>query len=202
MHTNTHTLTHKHGCWSSNLLCYRADGTAPITITGPDLHHKRKEGPNPSGPVLWSETHWWVKQAEGRTEETTLTLTFRLGVVGRGALLLVQQTLWAQRGFGVQVFLVWTWLLHFWQSTGQILSRKQGVLTWEEWEPGQDKTHCGKDSDHDESIFTSLVWWTWCVPSDSSPPLYQSPEARSQEQHWAQHWPFHAPAKHHHTHVP
>lgn len=80
MYANKHTHnTHKHGCCSSNLLCYRADVTAPITITGPNLHHKTQEGPNPAAPrglVRNPQVRQRKRQKEGTS--TTLILTFRL----------------------------------------------------------------------------------------------------------------------------
>lgn len=54
-HNHTQTQTHKQGCCSSNLLCYRADVTA-------HHHHWSRPVPQktgraqPSGPVVWSET--------------------------------------------------------------------------------------------------------------------------------------------------
>lgn len=138
MHMITQTQTHKHGCCSSNLLGYRADITA-------HHHHWSRPAPQktgraqPSGPVVWSETHRWVRQTGRRKERPhcTLILTFRLWAVDRRALLLVQKTLRAQRGFGVQVLLVWTRLLHLWQPARQILStEKQMTMTSEEWETG------------------------------------------------------------------
>lgn len=140
MYANKHTHnTHKHGCCSSNLLCYRADVTAPITITGPNLHHKTQEGPNPAAPrglVRNPQVRQRKRQKEGTS--STLILTFRLWAVGGRALLLVQETLRAQRGFGVQVLLVWTGLLHLWQATGQVLSaEEQRIRTSVELEAGE-----------------------------------------------------------------
>lgn len=138
MHTITQTQTHKHGCCSSNLLGYRADVTA-------HHHHWSRPAPQktgraqPSGPVVWSETHRWVRQTGRRKErpDCTLILTFRLWAVDRRALLLIQKTLGAQRGFGVQVLLVRTRLLHLWQPARQILStEKQMTMTSKEWETG------------------------------------------------------------------
>lgn len=66
-----HKHTHTHGCCSSNLLGYRADVTAPFTITGPNLHHKRQEGPN--AVAQWSgqkPTGAPQKHIEGENSQT------------------------------------------------------------------------------------------------------------------------------------
>jgi len=186
---HTHTHTHKHSCCSSNLLGNRADVTAPIIITGPDLHHKKQvwSGQKPTGE--------WVKQVDGRTRLSILTL--RLRAVNRRALLLVQKALGAQRGLGVKVLLVWTSLLHLWQSAGQILSAEKPmdkdireVRAWR-----RTLRHAGQRS-KEERILTSPVWWTWCAPPGCSQPLCPSPEARSQGQRWDQNSLSHAPAEH------
>lgn len=131
MHTVTQTQTHKHGCCSSNLLCYRADVTA-------HHHHWSRPVPQktgraqPGGPVVWSETHRWVRETgrRSRGQAEAWALTFRLQAVDRRALQLIQKTLGALRGFRVQVLLVGTRLLHFWQSARQVLSmEKQTVRT-------------------------------------------------------------------------
>lgn len=83
----THALTCIHGC---AVVCTRShkhkhtntvavpptclvieQTSPPITITGPDLHHKRQEGPNTAAP--WSgqkPTGEWDKQAEGKKGQT------------------------------------------------------------------------------------------------------------------------------------
>lgn len=122
-HAFNHTQTHKQGCCSSNLLCNRADVTA-------HHHHWSRPAPQktgraqPSGPVVWSETHRRVTETGRRREDRAvlMVLTFRLWAVNWGALQLIQKTLRALWGFRVHVLLVWTRLLQLWQSTCQILS--------------------------------------------------------------------------------
>ena len=124
--TCTQTNTHKHGCCSSNLLCYRADVNAqsPSLVQTCTIKHRK-------GPTQWPQ--WsgqkpageWEKRAEGKSPHCTSLLTFRLGAVGGGALLLVQETLGAQRGLGVQVLLVGAGLLHLREATGQVVSAQE-----------------------------------------------------------------------------
>lgn len=198
-HAFTCTQTHKNTV-AVPPTCFATEQTSPptFTITGPDLCHKRQEGPRPAGPAVWSETRRRQKQVG--SPDCTLLLTFRLRAVSR-ALLLVQEALRAQRGFGVEILLVWTRLLHLWQATGKILSEGEMKRKSHALGTGQWRQHTWGTEKCWERNLTSPVWWTWYVPSGSSRPPCPNPEARSRGPRSDQCWPSRASAQDRGSHL-
>lgn len=75
MHTRAHTRTRTQTNAAAVLpTCFVTEQTSPpITITGPDLHHKRQEGPHPAAPVFLSETHRGVRETGRRVKILAVT---------------------------------------------------------------------------------------------------------------------------------